>query len=176
MNLDIARLEVALARLVGLPLRTAHRALDMQIFRFGEPRTRTTQFGPRKGETAEVCEYSLHLQCTWRIRGDAGIVVASSDLRYVAGPDPYDIADDWDGKDSRRDVRLRTWLEGAEFMVEHVSADSVGGFTMLFAGGLGLDVFPDHSLDGEYSEHWRLVRTLDAASEHFVVSGDGIYE
>jgi hypothetical protein len=50
-----------------------------------------------------------------------------------------------------------------------------GGIVLSLAGGFALAVFPDDSLDGKYSEHWRLLRPGDLSS-HFVVSGSGIDE
>ena len=93
---DPSRLEGALAPLVGLPLWTSHRAADLQVFQFGDKRTVTSNFGPRKGQELAVGEYGLHIQCAWRIRGPSGIVVASRDRFYKAGPEPFP-EDDWTG-------------------------------------------------------------------------------
>lgn len=173
---DPSRLEAALAPLVGLPLWTSHRAADLQVFQFGDKRTVTSNFGPRKGQESEVGEYGLHIQCAWRIRGPSGIVVASRDRFYKAGPEPFPEDDwDWSAGTNRRDERIRDWLSARSYNVERVSADATGGIVLSLAGGFALDVFPDDSLDGEYSEHWRLLRPGDLSS-HFVVSGSGIDE
>jgi hypothetical protein len=173
MIVDIAQVERALSPLVGLPLCGSSRAADLQMFDFGGTRTRVRQFGPRKGETAEVHDFSLHVQCGWRVRGPAGIVVGATDLRYRSGDDPYGDDNDWDYQltgASRRDQRIAAWLRGAPFEVLRVHADEVGGCVIELAGRFTLDVFPEHSLDGEYSEHWRLLRP----DSHCVVSGRGI--
>jgi hypothetical protein len=173
---DVKQIEAALSPLVGIPLWESHRAADMQMFDFGQTMTTTSQFGPRKGTVREVHEYSLHLQCAWRICGPTGILVGSSDYNYCSGPDPFDTTDDWKrdvAGASRRDQQIRSWLVGAPYIVERVRADVYAGFSMELAGGFVLDVFPDDSLDGEYSEHWRLLRPADP-SPHFVVSGNGI--
>jgi hypothetical protein len=173
---DPSRLEAALAPLVGLPLWASHRAADLQVFQFGDRRTVTSNFGPRKGQELEVGEYGLHIQCAWRIRGPSGIVVASRDRFYKGGPEPFPEADwDWSAGTNRRDERIRDWLDARSHRVERVSADATGGIVLLLAGGFALDVFPDDSLDGEYCEHWRLLRPGDLSS-HFVVSGSGIDE
>lgn len=65
------------------------------------------------------------------------------------------------------------WREAGPYLVEAVSADAVGGFVLSLAGGFVLEAFPDDSLDGEYSEHWRIFRPHELGT-HFVVSGDGI--
>lgn len=168
---DPSRLEAALAPLVGLPLWTSHRAADLQTFQFGDKRTVTSNFGPRKGHESEVGEYALHVQCAWRIRGPNGIVAASQDRFYKAGSEDDR---DWSAAGTnRRDERVREWLSARSYNVERISADSTGGIVLSFAGGFALDVFPDNSLDGEYSERWRLLRPRDLSS-HFVVSGSGI--
>jgi hypothetical protein len=69
-------LESSLQALIGLPLLSAGRAADLEWFLFGSSRT-VTNF---KGETRVVGEYALHVQCAWRIRDSARIIVASNDL------------------------------------------------------------------------------------------------
>ena len=175
---DPARLEAALAPLVGLPLWKSHRAADLQAFQLGERRTVTSVFGPRKGQKSEVGEYGLHVQCAWRIRGPSGIVVASGDRYYPAGTALSAKDDNWDWSApgaNRSDERIRQWLEAGPYEVERVSADTTGGIMLSFSRGFALDVFPDNSLDGEYSELWRLLRPGDLSS-HFVVSGNGVEE
>ena len=72
------RITEALSALIGLPLWRAHRALNMEVFAFGE-----RQFSRnRKGKQVEVGEYSLHIQCPWRIVGPNGMVVGSEDRNY----------------------------------------------------------------------------------------------
>jgi hypothetical protein len=170
---DPARLEAALAALVGLPLWSSNRSVDLQVFHFGAKRTVTR----RTGGTAEVGELALHVQCAWRIRGPRGIVVASGDRCLRPGDDPLaNPDDDWDWcapGANRCDARLRDWLDERSYDVERANADPTGGIVLAFAGGFALDVFPDDSLDGEYSERWRLFRPDDLDS-HFVVSGGGL--
>ncbi|MGE0545851.1 MAG: hypothetical protein AB7R00_02255 [Kofleriaceae bacterium] len=172
----MTQIEAALSPLTRLALSTAHRAADLQMFGFGATHTRTIRFGPRKGEQGEVHEYSLHIQCAWRVCGPAGIVVGSNDLNYSNGSDPLNTPKDWNrdaANANRRDQRIREWLARGPFVVEGTCADVFGGFSMRLAGGFSLDVFPDDSLDGEYSEHWRLLRPGDTSS-HFLVSGSGL--
>lgn len=176
MIFSVKQIESALSALIGLPLSTSHRAADLQIFGFGAADTRMIRFGPRRGEQGEVHEYALHIQCAWRVSGPTGIVVGSNDLNYSSGSDPLDTPEHWDrdaANTNRRDQRIRDWLGRAPFVVDGLRADMFGGFSLLLEDGFALDVFPDDSLDGEYSEHWRLLRP-DEAGSHFVVSGSGI--
>ncbi len=80
---DGKQVERALASLVGLPLRERARAADMEMFSFGDTHLRVAQFGPRKGQTVEVTDFALHIQCAWRIRGPSGIVVASAGASFA---------------------------------------------------------------------------------------------
>ena len=162
-------LERALSPLVGMPMWVGHRAADMQMFQLGDRRSAKNH----RGETREVGEYALHLQCAWRIRGPQGIVVGSGDLYYPKGDFDEVPADfDWQ-KENRRDERLTALLTtGAEkpLLVEGVSADEAGGFILDMSGGFRLEVFPADSSPDEY---WRLFRPGELGS-HFVVTGRGI--
>jgi len=97
---------------VGLPLWASGRGADMQWFAFGNQR----QVVGHSGTSRAVGDYSLHVQCPWRIvRGDA-IVVGSRDLYYPADetaevPPEFDY--DYDGMKTRRDRRVDALLENA---------------------------------------------------------------
>jgi hypothetical protein len=145
----------------------------MEMFDFGDRRTRLN----RKGQEVDVGEYALHIQCPWRIVSADEIIVASGDRDY-----PEDEASDWREFDSnspsRCEARMAAWLGEhslAPLRVEQVKADNAGGFELLLRFGFMLEVLPAHSLRGEYSEHWRLLRpSMDAG--HFVVTGHGVEE
>ena len=162
------RVRAALDRLVGLPLLESNRALDMQMFSFGARRTTTIRFGPRKGEAASVGQYGLHLQCAWRIAGPSGLVVGSRDVLSWTGTGPEPDDWDWCKGPNRRDEAIREWLAGS-YMVEAITTDSLGAFTLQLSGSYALAVFPDACGD---TEQWRLL--LRDEERHFVVTGDGI--
>ncbi len=164
------RITEALSALIDLPLWGAHRALNMEMFDFGDRLTRKN----RQGKEIQVGEFALHIQCPWRIIGPEGIVVGSGDRNY-----PEDENSDWqefnDEGPSLCESRIAGWLkEYSEnpLKVERVEADSIGGFKLFLERGFILEAFPANSLKGEYSERWRLFRTSEAG--HFVVSGYGI--
>src|SRR5215813_2282460 len=73
-------IELAVAPLKGVPLWDSGRAADLEWFVFGERRTvKDSHDNPK-----EVGEYSLHVQCAWRItQADRGLV-GSRDLYYPA--------------------------------------------------------------------------------------------
>lgn len=170
---DRAEIESALAPLVGLPLWKSNRAADLQTFQFGGRHTALLKHGPRAGQPVTHGDYALHIQCSWRIVGPAGIVVGRRDLYVVAGPDPDAEPPDWTWDKpgaNRRDERIEAWLRDRTYTVESVAADTLGGCTLALSQDHSLTVFPDDSLVGEY---WRLLRP-ETNDEHFVVTGAGI--
>ncbi len=100
-------IEDGLKPLLGKRLWCSRRAADMEMFHFGE-RVPTTD---SRGKRAEVGEYSLHVQCAWRIVGPGGIVVGSRDVYeppdgLTEAPSPEF---DWE-KGNRRDERMQHFL------------------------------------------------------------------
>lgn len=167
------RVEAALAPLVGLPLWDHHRVLDVQILHLGGKRTETARFGPRKGQTSIVGEYTLHLSCAWRIVDARGLVVGSADRleKSEAAASIPDEEWDWNKRGAnRRDECMVRWFGDNIFIVESIRVDPVGGFAMSFSGGALLEVFPDATLD---TEAWRLLGARED-ERHFVVRGAGI--
>ena len=166
-----ASIEGALEPLIGMPWWKAHRAADLQVFGFGARRPITN----RRGKQVLVGEYSLHVQCGWRISGAFGIIVARRDLYYPAGLDPYRDRGNfrYDGPvPNRRDEQIAALLEARQdrhLMVTSAEANDLGGFCLRFCDGFLLEVFPDDSLD---EEHWRLLEP-DVDTPHFVVTGRG---
>ena len=165
-------IERALQVLIGLPLWGAGRTSILEWFQFGERRALPRDDG---GERV-AGTYTLHVQCAWRLGGPTGILVGSFDRYLAAGPDPFkDYATlDWDRPGANRcDERMDALFEalGDDLpVVEAVRADYAGGFRLLLSGGLALDAFPDHSLEGEY---WRLFQP-GTEEGHFAVTGMGV--
>ena len=169
------QIEGALDVLVGRPLWSSGRVSILQWFYFGERRT----VRRRDGAEVEAGEYALHVQCAWRLGELTSIIVASADRYLAAGDDPFKehASFAWDTPGANRcDERMAAFFAGfAERgdeppLVQAVRADNVGGFQLALSDGLTLDVFPDHSLEGE---HWRLF-SPGTDAEHFVVTGEGI--
>lgn len=126
----------------------------------------------RKGRKIQVGDYAIHVQAPWRLCTPERVIVASDDLRY-----PADEEADWDNFDpgdspSLFHARSGLWLEEqGHLRVERVEADSLGGFRLHLEKCFEVHVFPATSLQGEYSEHWRVFRPRDD-SEHFVCSNE----
>ena len=162
------RITEALSALVGLPMWRATRALNMEMFTFGERRKRLNQ----QEEEIEVGEYALHVQCPWRIVGPHLIAIGSEDRNY-----PEDEKSDWNDFDPDADrtlceARMAAWLHEharAPLKVERVEADRTGGFRLFLERGFVLEAFPANTLRGEEFEHWRLFQS--SQKDHFVVTG-----
>ena len=168
-------IERALTALIGLPLWTSGRAGNLQWFHFGNRRT----VASHKGDTKEVGEYALHLQCAWRIYVFDKIIVASRDLYYPLGetrhaPDDFD----WDVQQgNRRDQRVSDFFQEhtlRPLVVTSVEAMGAGSARLVLTEGYVLEIFPDDSFSDDYSEHWRLFQPSTDKSKHFVVTGRGI--
>jgi hypothetical protein len=135
---DPARLEAALAPLIGLPLWSSGSAADLHWFQFGARCEVTAQFGPRKGTRRTVGEYALHVQCEWRLLGTTGNVLATRGH-----------SDSWDD---------------SSYVVEAIHADERGGLRIRLSDGFMLEVIPDDA----HGEQWRLLRPAMATPHFVV--------
>jgi hypothetical protein len=164
------QVQKALRVLIGKPLWSSGRAADLEWFQFGQ---RKTVKGAR-GDTKEVGEYALHVQCAWRIRHSDRVVVASRDLYHPASETDGPVHDfNWDVQGANRRDKLMAELfqNGTpEFVVQQVSVGNAGAFTVVFDDDYALDVFPD---DSSQDEHWRLFKPYTEESP-FVLSGSGV--
>jgi hypothetical protein len=123
-------------------------------------------------------EYSLNIQCTWRITRQGKIVVASDDLYFPPGDHPYDDLEnfDWSRQGSNLgDVRtnlLKEEIANNTIVVLSVEADYIGGLSIQLSEGYSIELFPANSLEREY---WRFFNR-QSSDQHFVVTGSGIEE
>jgi hypothetical protein len=152
-----------------MPLWAAGRASDLAWFHFGQRRTVTDS----RGDSKEVGEYALHLQCAWRIVQGEKIIVASRDLYYPTGSVTPEVSSGfhWDVQGANRlDERLQQFMKEASLFVVGAEAGRGGALQVFLGNDTALEVFPYDSFDGE---HWRLFRPY-ADESHFVVGGAGI--
>jgi hypothetical protein len=135
-------------------------------------------FETNNGNDLSITEYALNIQCTWRIIGPEGIVVASNDLYFPAGEYPYHDLEtfDWAVQGSNRcDERTNLFkksIADQTLIVLSVEADSLGGLSIYLSEGYSIDIFPADSLGREY---WRFFNR-NSTDNHFVVTGEGIEE
>ena len=143
--------------------------VDLQAFGFGD----------RVEEPGHVVasEYSLHIHCRWRVVRGASILVGSADVLWPPEGSEVSYRDfDYDGKRSRRDELLDTFLLHGEaaHIVTSLEGASTGDARVALQDGCVLELWPDHRSgvegDGPF-EHWRFFRRTD---DHFVVTASGI--
>jgi hypothetical protein len=160
------RFEETLSRLIGLPMWGSARAVDMEMFAFGERRTVADRRGPK-----QVGEYALHIQCAWHIARGGRVIVGSNDLRRPADPrsDPDDFDPDVPGS-TRRDRLLLELFADVEPRVRSVELRGCGELDIEFEEGLRLALFPERS--GEHEECWRLFGTA-TDDPHYVFTTTG---
>ena len=154
------QLIAALSQIIGLPLTAARRAADMRTFQFGTL---------RPVDRGSVGEFTLHVQCPWRVEGPGGIVTGRLDLwEPVEGNVPFDKNWDYEESPNLQDARIDQWLaKHAEVLVVmSVDADEFGGALISFGQGFVLRMFPA----GTRGEDWRLFRPKTSAP-HLVVNG-----
>lgn len=168
------QIEIALKPLINTRLTDIGRAHTLQWILFSP----IGLFETNKGHNQKYPEYSLNIQCTWRVIGQEKIVVASDDLYFPPDDHPYDDLEnfDWTEQGSNRcDSRtapFKAEITKKTIVVLSVEADSVGGLSIRLSEGYSIELFPANSLE---REHWRFFNR-HSTDQHFVVTGKGIEE
>ena len=142
----------------------------MACFAIGEKRTEKL---PRDRGERIIGEYSLHIQCPWRVVDGDKILTASFDIyKPEAGNEEDDPDFDWE-KGNLFDKRMKDLFRNGdrELRIEAVEAGCGGALRMQLEDDLWLEIFPNDSLP---DEHWRLF--APSSDHHFVVTGAGIDE
>jgi hypothetical protein len=159
-----------LKKIICLPLIDAGRACDLIWFVFGGMVKREDE---RRGSFQEAAEYSLHVQCSWRLTDPERIITGSADKFIPNSESNYDDNFDWDVQGANRcDEQLKALFSGIEnrFIVKDIVADKFGGVKIYFTEDIVLEVFPDNSTE---EEAWRFFRR-GWDDPHLVVTGTGI--
>jgi hypothetical protein len=163
-----------LRQLIGLELSRQTRAANMQCFHFGK-----LVF---LNEKKSLSEFSIHLQCPWRITNQSKIIVGDKDLYEPINEDSeYDENFDWDIIGGNlRDVKLEQFLEPKKIVVCNITTDDFGGFEIEFTDNSRLTVFPTLTRNYQYGEFWRVLgrkfigEKVSKETKHFVVGTFGI--
>lgn len=139
----------ALKPLMGLPSRHIGRSGNLLLAQFGN----LNQVSAHDGSTKTVYEWSLQIQCPWRISQGTRIVIAYRDFYYSDAPlKNLDVVT----KRSSNSI-LETLC--AEFSsnpprVQSIDADDSGDFILCLTAGYSIEVFPSESM--ESGKHWRV--------------------
>jgi hypothetical protein len=163
------QIENILKSLLGLPLWDIGRRPAMEWLAFGnERRTVIT----KNGDSKIVSEYSLHIQCSWRLRGPEGVIFGSHYRAHYRKENPILNKLQYRGNPPKpsleqRVLKLYESRGDKPLSVLDVNADEVGGFKLFMSDGYFLEVFPDGSMK---TEDWRLFQPY-TDKEHFVSNG-----
>ncbi len=143
----------ALKPLAGLPLRVIGRSSNMLWLSFGDPRV----VADRDGSTKAVLDWTIQIQCPWRISQNERIVIAYRDFYYSDVPlKNMDVM-----SKSRSNAVLDTL--SAEFdtnppRVVSVETDDTGSFSINLSNGYRLEAFPAEST--ESGKLWRIFEPI----------------
>jgi hypothetical protein len=143
----------AFASLIDLPLSDMWRYLGFQKFEFGEQKPHLN----RKGEETTWADWSLVVNCAWRIEGPEGFVLSSGHFTP-----------------ERRDTHAHKFYESlAELppIVEEVQVLDNGALRIKMSGGYLLAVDPN-GLDEDTLEDWRLRPPEYDQQGHLVLEGN----
>jgi hypothetical protein len=143
----------ALALLVGKSMLGTARALDMEMFWFGD----ATDFVDRLGERRPDPRYAFHVQARWKLRCPNGLVAEYEDLFVPAPPDSGGTTAPDDGE-TLRDVRLREFFAAKGDMARSVTScasDPRGNVEVVFDDGCALFIAGSGTRPG--AEAWRFV-------------------
>ena len=163
-----------LEQILGLPLSIARRCADMRVLHFGKI---------TEDQDGSFGEYSLHIQCPWRLENVDGIITGRMDL-YEPMSEVLDDDCEWDDeKENLQDKKMLELLEGYDsrtkspvnrtqfFIVESIESNNHGSVTIRFSGGYSLILFPA----GSAGEDWRFFKHHQL-EPHFVVEGGKILD
>jgi hypothetical protein len=149
-NADTSSPVAAISRIVGLEWTGLGRAADLVWCTFG----RTVKWLNYKGELVDKPEYSLHLQCPFRIAYQGRIRVGSSDIYLSTGNQVTDSAATSD-EAVAFDIKATAITSGIGLSrAAWVAVSGFGDISIRFANGLTLESFAVASDD---YESWRLV-------------------
>jgi hypothetical protein len=139
----------ALAPLVGLPLCHLGRSSNMLLLQFGY----LHEVSARDGSTKTVHDWTIQIQCPWRISQHSQIVIAYRDFYYS------DVAKNNQAvmNKSRYDAVLGSLcaeFEATPPRVISVDSDDTGAFSLHLSDEYRLEAIPAENT--ESGKHWRV--------------------
>jgi hypothetical protein len=151
-DVDDETMNESVQLLVAQPLTISSRALEMEMFEFGEQ----IPFTDRHGRARTSGAYRLHVQCPWRIVRSGRIVVGFDD---ILEPPTGASAEGFDA--NRAEMTLRDELisrfhgerADAPRIVVSATTSPVGDLRLVFDDESSLELLPS----GVAGDHWRLL-------------------
>jgi hypothetical protein len=162
--------------LIAKPVTSSQRVLEMEMFMFGDE----TEIINRHGKPRKHSEYSLHVQCPWRITASGRVIVQYADLLEP----PRGVSErsfNPEHEPTRRDELLAGFFQDRATqprMVVSTNTLSDGESRITLDDGALLELRPhepDPLRPGGWkpdSEYWRIIRPDGL---HIVVTGVGLY-
>ena len=167
-SMTIDEVQDSVDRLVGMPLNRSNRAVDMEMFDFGELRPEEDQHGHEylSGDTA------LHVQAPWRIIDGDRIVVGYNDVWDPPSGVSREGFDPSEGHPSHRDELLGAWFADRPTprIVVAATAHPRGDLRVDLDDGTALEILPMSVSDDD--EFWRI---FERRGPHVVVGTRGMH-
>lgn len=138
----------ALTPLLGLPLRNISRSANLLCLHFGDPRV----VPDRSAGAKSVPDWTMQIQCPWRISQNGRIVIAYRDFYYSDVPLSNLAVMNKSRFNSVLDT-LSAEFDATPPVVGAVETDDSGAFSVHLSYGYRLEVFPAESM--ESGKHWR---------------------
>jgi hypothetical protein len=152
---SVEDIQTYITGIIGLPMTSVSRVVDMQCLHFG-----SFESLDNDGKPKQVGEYSIHLQCAWRLTHEDAIYTGLDDLFEPIDDkiDKYDPDFDCLKQDVNvLDKKLKELLEKYSMVVQDIILDSFGGAEIVLDQGFRLSIFPTVSQTHEQAEHWRIL-------------------
>ena len=162
-----------LKNLIGLPLWSIGRAGSIYWFVFGNQRRLVTM---RNGKQKIVSDYSLHVQCDWRVCIQDKPYITSRDINYPSGDDPYKDIDNFDYDapgGNRLEEQIASFFKkysDQQLIVTSVEGNNTGDLKIQLNDNVEFFIFINDSVIEEY---WRFFIPY-TKDKHFVVTNNGI--
>lgn len=124
-------------------------------------------------EKLEVCEYRLHIQCSWRVINDLKkqILFGNYDIFEPKQDDEYYENFNWDKKNNNLfDQKSESWIKyGKDILVTEIEVNELNDLRIYFSNG---DVLETFIAGTNNNECWRFIECdsmQGAKANHIVV-------
>lgn len=164
-------------------LRSVSRAGTMVSFGFGDLVESTvaqkTDDGKIITKKANVPQYALHIDCSFRINCGDKIMMSQRDIFCPSSEIMAEYDEDefeWDivGNNRFDEESQNHFVDTTmDFFVKKITISDVGDLTISLTNDFSIDIFVDSS---ENEECWRFFEAGNTNNSHLVVTGDGFYE
>lgn len=153
----------------GKKLNCIGRCSDLVWLQFGDI---TSRWSDREKSNINVSEYSLHIQCPWRIVYKSQIILGSRDIYLPNSMHKEDDLFQWDVQGNNMFDELKDLFSSkndAKFLVKSFQVQDNGSIKITFYNEYVFEVMPDTSSSEE--EMWRFFKPF-SDDNHYVMYGN----